>query len=131
MDALNAPEPLETRLAALITHLSPSARKQMALSIARKLRARQQRNIKRRQAPDGAPFKPRKAQPLRDKRGRIGRKIFTGLRTAKLMKAKGSGDAVVAVFTESTYHCERLCQGVTHDNVVQIEGTLMFFFPYS
>jgi phage virion morphogenesis protein len=49
------------RLNALIGNLSPSSRKEMARNIAKKLRASQQQNIKRQQAPDGTPFKPHKA----------------------------------------------------------------------
>ncbi|WP_449758002.1 phage virion morphogenesis protein [Erwinia persicina] len=96
---MNPLEPVETRLAALIANLSPAARKQMASGIARKLRARQQRNIKSQKAPDGTPFKPRKAQPLRGKKGRIKREMFAKLRTAKYMKAKGTGDDAVVEFT--------------------------------
>lgn len=80
------------RLSALINSLSPSARKQMARKIAKKLRASQQQNIKRQQAPDGTPFKPRKAQPVRGKKGRIKREMFAKLRTAKYMIAKSSSD---------------------------------------
>lgn len=96
---MNPLEPVETRLAALIANLSPAARKQMASGIARKLRASQQRNIKSQKTPDGTPFKPRKAQPLRGKKGRIKREMFAKLRTAKYMKAKGSGDDAVVGFT--------------------------------
>lgn len=96
---MNPLEPVETRLAALIANLSPAARKQMASGIARELRARQQRNIKSQKAPDGTPFKPRKAQPLRGKKGRIKREMFAKLRTAKYMKAKGTGDDAVVEFT--------------------------------
>lgn len=96
---MNPLEPVETRLAALIANLSPAARKQMASGIARKLRASQQRNIKSQKAPDGTPFKPRKAQPLRGKKGRIKREMFAKLRTAKYMKAKDTGDAAVVEFT--------------------------------
>lgn len=53
------------RLEALISSLSAPARKEMAGSIGRKLRASQQQNIKRQQAPDGKPFKARKTQPVR------------------------------------------------------------------
>lgn len=95
---MNPLEPVETRLAELIANLSPAARKQMASGIARKLRASQQRNIKSQKAPDGTPFKPRKAQPLRGKKGRIRREMFAKLRTAKYMKAKGTGDDAVVEF---------------------------------
>ncbi|WP_338491953.1 phage virion morphogenesis protein [Erwinia aphidicola] len=96
---MNPLEPFEARLAALIANLSPAARKQMASGIARKLRASQQRNIKSQKAPDGTPFKPRKAQPLRGKKGRIKREMFAKLRTAKYLKAKGTGDGADIEFT--------------------------------
>ncbi len=64
------------RLNALIGNLSPSSRKEMARNIAKKLRATQQQNIKRQQAPDGTPFKPLKAQPIRSKKGRVRREMF-------------------------------------------------------
>lgn len=96
---MNELEPLETKLTALLANLSPAARKKMATDIARKLRASQQQNIKRQQAPDCTQFKPRKAQPLRGKKERIKREMFAKLRTAKYMKAKGSGDNAVVQFT--------------------------------
>ncbi len=46
------------RLEALISSLSAPTRKEMMRSMGRKLRASQQQNIKRQQAPDGTPFKP-------------------------------------------------------------------------
>lgn len=87
------------RLSALINSLSPSARKEMARKIAKKLRASQQQNIKRQQAPDGTPFKPRKTQPARNKKGRVKREMFAKLRTAKYMKAQGLSDEAVIAFT--------------------------------
>lgn len=87
------------RLSALINSLSPSARKEMARNIAKKLRASQQQNIRRQQAPDGTPFKPRKTQPVRGKKGRVKREMFAKLRTAKYMKAQGLSDEAVIEFT--------------------------------
>ncbi|MBY4837537.1 phage virion morphogenesis protein [Pantoea sp. DY-5] len=87
------------RLNALIGNLSPSSRKAMARNIAKKLRASQQQNIKRQQAPDGTPFKPRKAQPIRSKKGRVKREMFAKLRTAKYMKAQATSNEAVIEFT--------------------------------
>ncbi|MFB6324623.1 phage virion morphogenesis protein [Pantoea deleyi] len=87
------------RLEALISSLSAPARKEMARSIGRKLRASQQQNIKRQQAPDGTPFKPRKAQPIRSKKGRVKREMFAKLRTAKYMKAQATSNEAVVEFT--------------------------------
>lgn len=86
------------RLEALISSLSAPARKEMARNIGRKLRASQQQNIKRQQAPDGTPFKPRKTQPVRSKKGRIKREMFAKLRTAKYMKTKASPNEAVIEF---------------------------------
>lgn len=96
---MNPFEPFEARLAALIANLSPAARKKMATNIAQQLRASQQNNIKRQQAPEGTPFKPRKAQPLRNKKGRVKREMFAKLRTSKYLKATGSKDDALVEFT--------------------------------
>ncbi|MBP2167008.1 phage virion morphogenesis protein [Erwinia toletana] len=91
-------QPFIDRLSALINNLSPQARKQIATAVARKLRVSQQQNIKRQQAPDGTPFKPRKTQPIRKKKGRIRREMFAKLRTAKYMKAKGTANDATVEF---------------------------------
>nr|WP_310617851.1 phage virion morphogenesis protein [Pantoea cypripedii] len=90
---------VEDRLNALFNNLSAPARKEMARNIAKKLRASQQDNIKRQQAPDGTPFKPRKTQPVRRKKGRVKREMFAKLRTAKYMKAQADSDEAVVSFT--------------------------------
>jgi phage virion morphogenesis protein len=86
------------RLEALISSLSAPARKEMARSIAKKMRASQQQNIKKQQAPDGTPFKPRKEQPIRGKKGRVKREMFAKLRTAKYMKARATSDEALVEF---------------------------------
>ncbi|WNK67587.1 phage virion morphogenesis protein [Pantoea agglomerans] len=96
------------RLEALISSLSAPARKEMARSIGRKLRASQQQNIKRQQAPDGTPFKPRKAQPVRSKKGRIKREMFARLRTAKYMKMQASPDEAVIEFAGNVQRMARV-----------------------
>ncbi|WP_338507601.1 phage virion morphogenesis protein [Erwinia aphidicola] len=105
---MNALEPLEARLSALIASLSAPARKKLASSIARKLRASQQRNIRRQQAPDGTPFKPRKKQPLRGKKGRIRREMFAKLRTAKYMKTQPSPNEAVIEFAGNVQRIARV-----------------------
>ena len=100
-------EAFDERLGALIGNLSPAARKEMARTIARRLRAGQQQNIKRQQAPDGTPFKPRKA-PARKKTGRIKREMFAKLRTAKYMKARGSADDAVVEFAGNVQRMARV-----------------------
>lgn len=96
------------RLEALISSLSAPARKEMARTIAKKLRASQQQNIKRQQAPDGTPFKPRKTQPVRSKKGRIKREMFRKLRTAKYMKTQASPNEAVIEFAGNVQRMARV-----------------------
>ncbi|ELY2856308.1 phage virion morphogenesis protein [Cronobacter dublinensis] len=105
---MNGLEAFDDRLAALIANLSPAARKEMACNIAKRLRAGQQQNIKRQQAPDGTPFTPRKTQPVRKKKGRVKREMFKKLRTAKYMKAKAGADDAVVEFTGNVQRMARV-----------------------
>ncbi|RRZ95822.1 phage virion morphogenesis protein [Erwinia sp. 198] len=104
---MNGLEAFDARLNALIGNLSPAARKEMARTIAKRLRAGQQQNIKCQQAPDGTAFKPRKA-PARKKKGRIKREMFAKLRTAKYMKAKGTADDAVVEFAGNVQRMARV-----------------------
>lgn len=103
-------EAVNTRLSALIGNLSAPARNEMARTIAKKLRASQQQNIKRQQAPDGTPFKPRKEQPIRGKKGRVKREMFAKLRTAKYMKARATSDEAVVEFVSKVQRMVRVHQ---------------------
>ncbi|MEA9393486.1 phage virion morphogenesis protein [Acerihabitans sp. TG2] len=96
---MNELEQFDQRLEGLIAALSPQARKTMAVTIAKKLRTSQQQRIKRQKAPDGTPYVPRKAQPLRKKQGRVKREMFSKLRTNRYMKAKGDSNSAVVEFT--------------------------------
>ncbi|HFJ8954269.1 TPA: phage virion morphogenesis protein [Serratia liquefaciens] len=94
---MNELSPFDTRLAGLITALSPQSRKSLAVAVSKRLRASQQQNIKRQQAPDGTPYTPRKTL-LRSKKRLRDRAMFSKLRTARYMKAKGSSDEAVVEF---------------------------------
>lgn len=85
---MNGLEAFDDRLAALIANLSPAARKEMARNIAKRLRASLQQDIKRQQRPDGTPFKPRKAQPARKKKGRVKREMFKKAAHRKVHEGK-------------------------------------------
>lgn len=89
----------DNRIDALIAALSPQRRKALATEIAKRLRKHQQRRIKRQVTPEGKPFTPRQDQILRSKKGRLKREMFSKLRTAKYMKAKGTADDAVVEFT--------------------------------
>lgn len=87
----------DARLAGLITALSPQSRKSLAVAVSKRLRASQQQCIKRQQAPDGTPYAPRKT-PLRKTKRLRDRAMFSKLRSASYMKAKGSSDDAVVEF---------------------------------
>ncbi|NIE70332.1 phage virion morphogenesis protein [Pantoea sp. Acro-807] len=98
------------RLNALIGNLSPQSRKEMALNIAKKLRASQQQNIKKQQSPDGTPYKPRKEQPICGKKGRVKREMFAKLRTAKYLKARATTNEAVVEFAGKVQRMVRVHQ---------------------
>ncbi|EMU6155717.1 phage virion morphogenesis protein [Yersinia enterocolitica] len=95
---MNELKPFDDALAGLIASLTPKARKTLAVTIAKRLRASQQQRIKRQQAPNGTPYAARKSQPLRKPKGRIKREMFAKLRTARYMKANSSPDEAVVEF---------------------------------
>ncbi|WP_392434846.1 phage virion morphogenesis protein [Yersinia sp. HM-2024] len=95
---MNELKPFDDALAGLIASLTPKARKALAVTIAKRLRASQQQRIKRQQAPDGSPYAARKSQPLRKPKDRIKREMFAKLRTARYMKASSSPDAAIVEF---------------------------------
>lgn len=84
---------IEKWAGALLSQLSPAARRKAMLDIARDLRRSQQTRIAAQKAPDGSQYTPRKAKAqkggkqLRGKRGRIKRAaMFAKLRTARYMQ---------------------------------------------
>lgn len=76
---------LDQTLSILLAQLSPPARGAFMRQVSKQLRQRQQKHIQSQQNPDGSPFVPRKKK-RRDKQGRIKRKMFTKLRTARYIK---------------------------------------------
>ncbi|MFM1394565.1 phage virion morphogenesis protein [Yersinia enterocolitica] len=95
---MNELKPFDDALAGLIANLTPKARKALAVTIAKRLRASQQQRIKRQQAPDGTPYAARKYQPLRKPKGRIKQEMFAKLRTARYMKANSNPNEAVVEF---------------------------------
>ncbi|MGH1606250.1 phage virion morphogenesis protein [Yersinia proxima] len=95
---MNEMKPFDDALAGLIANLTPKARKALAVTVAKRLRASQQQRIKRQQAPDGTPYAVRKSQPLRKPKGRIKREMFAKLRTARYMKTNSNPNEAVVEF---------------------------------
>ena len=107
---MNEFRPFEDKLAGLIASLSPSARRRMTAEIAKQLRVSQQQRIKRQQAPDGTPYAARKRQPVKGKKGRVKREMFTKLRTNRYMKAKGTDNSAVVEFVGRVQRMARVHQ---------------------
>lgn len=107
---MNDFKPFEDKLAGLIAALSPTARRKMTAEIAKELRTSQQQRIKRQQAPDGTPYAARKRQPVKGKKGRVKRAMFTKLRTNRYMKTKGTNDAAVVEFVGRVQRMARVHQ---------------------
>ncbi|WP_413498859.1 phage virion morphogenesis protein [Buttiauxella gaviniae] len=107
---MNEFKPFENKLAGLIASLSPAARRRMTAEIAKQLRTSQQQRIKRQQAPDGTPYAARKRQPVKGKKGRLKRAMFTKLRTNRYMKAKGTSDTAVVEFAARVQRMARVHQ---------------------
>ncbi|MDJ0036449.1 phage virion morphogenesis protein [Pantoea allii] len=72
-------------------------------------------NIKRQQAPDGTTFKPRKAQPIRSKKGRVKHEMFAKLRTAKYLKVHATSNEAVIEFTGRVQRMARVHHYGLHD----------------
>ncbi|WP_413742269.1 phage virion morphogenesis protein [Sodalis sp. RH15] len=88
---------LDDWLAGLIERLEPLQRKKLMQQWAHTLRRRQQKSIQQRQNPDGTPFAQRKPQK-REKAGRVRRKMFTKLRTARFLKVKDTTNTAEVTF---------------------------------
>lgn len=94
---MNELAPIEAYCAGLIASLEPPARRALASEMARRLRESNVRRIAAQQNPDGSLYAPRKTT-LRAKKGALRRGMFTKLRTARFLKAKGSPDSAVVAF---------------------------------
>lgn len=94
-------------LDALLTQLAPAARRKMLREVARDVRRIQQANITAQRAPDGTAWEPRRAS-ARSKPGRIRRKMFAKLKTAKYLKAQADDNAAEISFVPAVQKLVRV-----------------------
>ncbi|NUT88896.1 phage virion morphogenesis protein [Pseudomonas corrugata] len=89
-------EALDDWASGLLGQLEPAARAKLVRSIAQTLRRCQQQRIIAQRNPDSSKYAPRKRRKIREKKGRLKRKMqmFQKLRSTKLLKAYGNGSAV-------------------------------------
>ncbi|RRZ88535.1 phage virion morphogenesis protein [Erwinia sp. 198] len=84
-------------LAALLADLEPAARTKMLREVVRDVRRIQQQNMTAQRAPDGTAWEPRKVT-ARTKPGRVRRKMFMKLKTAKYLKAQADASQAEIFF---------------------------------
>ncbi|ADD78313.1 S [Pantoea ananatis LMG 20103] len=94
-------------LDALLAKLEPAERKKMLREVARDMRRIQQANMTAQRAPDGSAWEPRRVS-ARTKPGRIKRKMFVKLKTAKYLKTKATGDSAEVVFVPAVQRMARV-----------------------
>ena len=94
-------------LAALLANLEPAARTRMLREVARDVRRIQQQNITAQRAPDGTAWEPRR-MTARTKQGRVKRRMFTKLKTAKYLKAKANASQAEVSFTGQVQRIARV-----------------------
>lgn len=101
---------LEDWAGALLSRLEPSERRKLNQGIARDLRKSQQQRITAQRNPDGTPYAPRKPGALRSKKGRVRRKMFTKLRTARHLRLQSNASAIGIAFLSRTARLARVHQ---------------------
>lgn len=94
-------------LAALLNNLEPAQRSRMLREVARDVRKIQQANITAQRAPDGTSWEPKRVT-ARTKKGRIRRKMFTKLKTAKYLKAQANANQAEVFFTGQVQRLARV-----------------------
>ncbi|MGN7441165.1 phage virion morphogenesis protein [Pseudomonas lactis] len=94
-------EALETWAAVLLARLEPGERSKLARTIGQELRRSQQKRVMAQENPDGSKYAPRKKRDLRDKQGRVRRRMemFKKLRTARYLKVRGDSTGITVGFT--------------------------------
>ncbi|MGY3307542.1 phage virion morphogenesis protein [Pantoea ananatis] len=98
---------IDAWLDALLAKLEPAERKRMLREVAREVRRIQQGNMTAQRAPDGSAWEPRRVS-VRTKSGRIKRKMFVKLKTAKYLKTKATGDSAEVAFVPAVQRLARV-----------------------
>lgn len=85
----------------LLAAIGERGRRQLAIKIGRSLRASQASRIAKNQNPDGSPFAPRKPR-LRSAKGRLKRRMFMRIASAKRLKSSSDSDGAIVSFTDQS-----------------------------
>lgn len=98
---------IEEWLGALLSRLEPAMRTKMLREVARDVRRIQQNNITLQRSPDGTAWEPRRVT-ARTKRGRIRRRMFAKLKTAKYLKAQANATMAEITFVSGVQKLVRV-----------------------
>jgi len=82
---------------ALLHKLDTRQRRALMRAVVTELRRRQSARIAEQRNPDGTPYEPRKPR-LRQRAGKVRRKMFARLRMARVMKARSDANSAVVAF---------------------------------
>ena len=111
-------------LDALLAKLEPAERKKMLREVARDVRRIQQGNMTAQRAPDGSAWEPRRVS-ARTKPGRIKRKMFVKMKTAKYFKAQANGNMAEVAFVPGVQRIARVHHYGLRDKVNRHGGTIV------
>lgn len=115
---MNEFDQFEARLSGLIQNLEPTAQRQLARTIAQRLRGSQSNRIGLQRNPDGTAYEPRKPQrKLRNKKGRLRRTMFAKLKQPKFLKASTTQNSAVVSFIGQVEGIARVHQLGLRDKV--------------
>ncbi len=114
---------IEEWLGALLSQLEPAARIKMLREVARDVRRIQQNNITLQRSPDGTAWEPRRVT-ARTKLGRIRRKMFAKLKTAKYLKAQANANQAEIAFVPGVQKLVRVHHYGLREKVNQF-GTMV------
>lgn len=116
---------LDAWAVSLLNSLDPTGRRTLARQIAGELRRQQQARISAQTNPDGEPYVPRKPQ-MRAKAGRVRRKMFTKIRTARYLKIEATSDSAVVKFTGEVQRIARVHHFGLRDRVERNGPTVQY-----
>lgn len=109
---------VEEWLGALLSQLEPAMRTRMLREVARDVRRVQQNNITLQRSPDGTAWEPRRVT-ARTKPGRIRRKMFAKLKTAKYLKVHANANMAEIAFVPGVQKLVRVHHYGLRDRVSQ------------
>lgn len=116
---------VEEWLSALLSQLEPAVRTKMLREVARDVRRIQQNNITLQRSPDGTAWEPRRIT-ARTKPGRIRRKMFAKLKTAKYLKAHANEDMAEIAFVPGVQKLVRVHHYGLRDRVNRRETEVKY-----